>query len=578
MTGAATSPEGGSTQRTNGAAPGSAPEPIRWTAPGPGTWELDTTHFSPLVSRPMRDLIEETMSTGLREGFDLFGSPLSEVTARFVNGRMYLRQVPLIGGGRDLPPPPAPVLWLVTRLHPRFRRRTRTAEAALRDRIWLAEYERWETTWKPELISANRAFASVDVDSLDDGRLADHVDRLDAHLSWTFALHFRLHVSDLGPIGRLLVAAEDLGLDPVLTMAALAGSSPSSSAPAAAIAEIRDELESAGVDPSDLDGVRNASSRAAELLDAYLTDYGTRLTVGYDIRDRTLAEMPELVLRSILDTRAATGPDASDRGRDAYETLLAAVPASKHDELATMIDDARRLYGLRDENGPLTVEWPAGVLRRAVVETGRRLVERGRIVDPEHIFDATAEEISAMLRGADEPTAVDLADRCRERFDRSLATPVPGLGREASIPPVGVLPGEMSTLMRGILTVMKLLDGDLDVLVAGEGDERALTGTGIGDVTYRGTARVVTDAADALDRAEPGDVIVAKLTVPTFNAVLAMAGAVVTENGGLLCHTAVIARELGIPAVVGAAAALTSIPDGSTVEVDPIAGVVRVVE
>jgi pyruvate,water dikinase len=76
---------------------------------------------------------------------------------------------------------------------------------------------------------------------------------------------------------------------------------------------------------------------------------------------------------------------------------------------------------------------------------------------------------------------------------------------------------------------------------------------------------------------EPGDVLVARFTVPTFNTVLAMAGAVVVEHGGLLCHAAVIARELGIPGVVGAAAATTAIPDGATVEVDPVTGTVSVV-
>jgi pyruvate,water dikinase len=54
-----------------------------------------------------------------------------------------------------------------------------------------------------------------------------------------------------------------------------------------------------------------------------------------------------------------------------------------------------------------------------------------------------------------------------------------------------------------------------------------------------------------------------------------MAGAIVTEEGGLLCHAAVIARELGLPAVIGARGAM-SIPDRSTLEVDPTAGRVRV--
>ena len=64
-------------------------------------------------------------------------------------------------------------------------------------------------------------------------------------------------------------------------------------------------------------------------------------------------------------------------------------------------------------------------------------------------------------------------------------------------------------------------------------------------------------------------------TTPAYNVVLSIAGAVVTADGGPLSHAAVLARELGIPAVVGAPGAL-GIPNGSTVEVDPVAGVVRV--
>jgi pyruvate,water dikinase len=107
-------------------------------------------------------------------------------------------------------------------------------------------------------------------------------------------------------------------------------------------------------------------------------------------------------------------------------------------------------------------------------------------------------------------------------------------------------------------------------------DAAPLTGMGIGTSTYVGTARVVRDAVEALAVMEPGDVVVAPYTAPTYNAVLAMAGAIVTEEGGLLCHAAVIARELGLPAVIGAADAMSSIPDGATVEVDPVAGRVRI--
>jgi pyruvate,water dikinase len=87
----------------------------------------------------------------------------------------------------------------------------------------------------------------------------------------------------------------------------------------------------------------------------------------------------------------------------------------------------------------------------------------------------------------------------------------------------------------------------------------------------------VHDAVEALAELEPGDVVVTPYTAPTYNSVLAMAGAIITEEGGLLCHAAVIARELGLPAVIGAQGAM-EIPDGSTVEVDPKAGRVRVLQ
>jgi pyruvate,water dikinase len=104
-----------------------------------------------------------------------------------------------------------------------------------------------------------------------------------------------------------------------------------------------------------------------------------------------------------------------------------------------------------------------------------------------------------------------------------------------------------------------------------------LTRVGVGTEAYTGRACTAANADEAIEKLEPGDVLVVRATSPAFNAVLSIAGAVVTANGGTMSHAAVLARELGIPAVVGAGAAL-DIPTGSLVEVDPVAGSVRVVE
>ena len=92
---------------------------------------------------------------------------------------------------------------------------------------------------------------------------------------------------------------------------------------------------------------------------------------------------------------------------------------------------------------------------------------------------------------------------------------------------------------------------------------------------YEGVARVLT-GPDEFARLELGDVLVAPVTSPAYNVVLPLLGAVVTDKGGALCHAAIVAREFGIPAVVGTSIATRRIPDGAKVRVDGSSGVVTV--
>lgn len=546
-----------------------------WPAPGPGTWELDTAHFDPTVSRPIRDLMETALERGLGEGFELSGAPLGGLQARFVNGRFYSRMMPLVGGKRALPVPPRPVLWAMTRAHPAFRRRSKQSVTAIDERFWLQEFARWESEWKPKLQEVNRRLGNVDVADLDDDELAAHLGRVWEHVEWAATLHFRLHTSDLAPIGRLLVAGTDWGLDPGEVMTTFAGYSPATSAPSRALAAIADEVEldskAAAVDS--LDDVRGVSARAAQLLDDYLAEFGNRVTTGYDIRNRTLIELPDVILSSI---RNAARPDldaASAMGDRAFDRLSEQLDPAHRAEFADLVEQARILYGLRDENGPITFEWPAGILRHAVIEAGRRLSVAGLINDVEHVFDATIAELQGLLNQTSGPTAEDLTVRCAERMSWIDMEPPMIIGPEPQVPDVDVLPGKMPEMMRAILAVTTLMDqGDFE-----GGERRALAGTGVGTEIVRGIARVVADADEAFERADPGDIIVTRLTVPTFNAILAMSGGVVTEGGGLLSHTAVIARELGIAAVIGVPGALTQIRDGAEIELNPMTGIVTLV-
>lgn len=544
-----------------------------WAAPGSGTWERDRSHFDRAVSRPMVDLMEVAAPAGIREGFDLIGAPLSTMDVRFVNGQMYRRLVPIIGGGERGPstPPPAWLMRAVFKVHPRLRRRAQVAEAALRDKSWRAEADRWERDWKPSVSATNRRLGAIDVGGLSDARLADHLDEVIEHAQHAMTLHFRLHISDLGPIALLLDHADEWGMDPAEVMSTLAGASPATSSPRDALRDLAQEIATTGAKPQHLDEVRQISDRATELLDDFLGEYGDRLTTGYDVAQLTLAEMPDVVMAMLRDPRLLEDRTAAElaleRGDEALAGLRTRVPAEHRLEFDDLVVDARRLYGLRDENGPITAEWPCGVLRVALLEAGRRLVAAGRLQAPDHVFDLGAVELTGALRGEPGPHAEAVATRSRRRLAQLESTPPPFLGPEPVEPDLSGLPEAMGRMMRMTVRAVKLLEAD-----AAHGE---LHGTGIGTAPYIGRARVVADADEAIERCEPGDVLITRLTAPTFNSVLALAGAVVTEQGGLLCHTAVIARELGIAAVVGATGVL-AIPDGAQVEVDPTVGSVTV--
>jgi len=429
--------------------------------------------------------------------------------------------------------------------------------------------------------ASNRKLASFDVAAASNTELAAHLETVYGHTVDGIALHMQLHISDLGPIGLLLVEGGDLGLEHPEMMAALTGSSPATTAPTVALNELRRIVaDYSGPKPTSLEEIRAISVQAAELLDEHLVMFGDRLTTGYDLLAQTLREMPHILVTSIVDVEAVEVSKMQEVGDEMAEALIAKVPEAHHTRLRQLIADARALYGLRDENSPITYQWSAGILRKAMLEAADRFIAEGRLDDRQGIFDLSAAEIAAFLRGSTTPTPAEISERTRERKALvHLEAPL-ALGPPVAEPPLEALPDGLGYLMRVILTVMGLIDAapDVEAPAAMAHAPRAgeLTGLGIGTATYVGRARVAATADEGMDKMTPGDVLIAPFTVPTYNAVLAIAGAVVVEQGGLLCHAAVIAREFGIPGVVGAAGALTAIPDGALVEVNAETGSIKV--
>jgi pyruvate,water dikinase len=105
----------------------------------------------------------------------------------------------------------------------------------------------------------------------------------------------------------------------------------------------------------------------------------------------------------------------------------------------------------------------------------------------------------------------------------------------------------------------------------GDGSRLLVSGLGAAPGAARGVARVLR-SVDEASRLGQGEVLVTHMTAPDWAAVMRRASAIVTETGGMTCHAAIVARELGIPSVVGAVDAMTLIPDGEAVLVDATRG------
>ncbi len=528
------------------------------------------SHCAPSATRVFQRVASTTMTDAYGDVFAQWGAPLETMDVRFVHGRMYRRLVPLVGADKTGPPPPKPVLWAATRLHPAFRRRERLARKALAERPYLDVVAGWLGGERDTWAKRNLALQAIDPADLDDDELARHLEVLDEHLLAGWHRHHELHGSDLGPIGDLLAHGQRWGLDPVALMELLSGESPATREGRHFGRRMADALTAAGLDPrsiSSLDEVR-AVPAAAQALDEYLERFGWRVVTTYDLEGLTIGELPSATCALIK----ACATDVAESSPSDPSTLRALVPPADRDCFDSLLADARRAYGMRDDNGPLTAEWPMGLLRRSFLEAGRRLAARGRLADERHVFELDSPEVAAALRGSPHPDADEVARRADERVREAAAEPPNVLGPVMAPPDTSVFPPGIRRVMNIIIAAVSNLEVDPNVVAPD------LHGLGIGSGVHRGIARVATDPDEVLDAMEPGDVLVAPWTAPTYNAVLAIAGAVVVQEGGLLCHAAVMARELGIPAVIGCRGAMELIGDGDLVDVDADSGEVRVVE
>jgi pyruvate,water dikinase len=544
--------------------------PFEWEHPDEAklSWVNDRLHFAGQYSPLASWYIRHHFAPGMASGRTATGRP-SEMRMRRVNTYLYSSRDRLVRD-ESIPEPPPPT--------------ENEQDEAIRQ-----FGDRWESEWLPEIKANHKMWGEFDLEGAT-------VQEMLAHLEWslnTVKRHYTIHGQLLSPgmlAAKLLEELyselyEDAGtLDVYQLTQGFENSSTlmgwdlyDLSRSAAGSAEVLSILDQSPTDTV-LDRLDEFEPgiQFAQKLRSFLELWGNRAESTLEIGDPTWSEDPSPVIQNIMTYAASENEHPRDRWNalvaeresrvNEVREFLALYPEqikTKFEEL--LIASQKHNQVQEDHNWWIDQLTPANV-RHVFMEFGRRMSAGGTIEKPEDVFMLEGAEVIA---AATSEFTVDwksvVSDRVEEMKRWENYDPPIKLGRISAAAPDSAQSRALNSFFGAISP---------DELVDRPG---LMTGSPASKGKIVGTARVITRLADA-GRLLPGDILVTVSTLPPWTPLFATAGGVVTDAGGSLSHAAIVAREYGIPAVVGTVFGTTTIKDGHQIEVDGDDGTVRILD
>jgi len=525
--------------------------PITWNDPEDAklVWRRDDAHVTQVITPLAIEYTRHGANYGMRRRDEELGSPVL-VRVESFNGRNY-------SGSQALRPPDEIAAH---------------QKAALAKRRTLARRLRrdWDDRYLPELNEHYAWMGSLSLDGLNGDEAASAWDDLWRRHRRAWRIHMLVTAGAYAVMDELVETYTALvGGSQADAFALTQGLSPT-------LQQLEKDLYELTEAARRAPPVAQAIGRGASIedlrdapfaraIDAFLRVHGEAGASGDHFGSVAWADDPTLLIRAIAQRLPTSAEDPEVR-RAGLRRRADEVAARARMALAERPEDLARfeeVLATASATGPLTEEHNYWLDRRNHANMGRaartfgaRLQKDGVLSDPEQIFLLYLDEIREMLRHPRDVSALIAEREAEQARWRRLEAPETIGDQDTGLGPKA---GAMWHLL---------------YREAQEDPSRALRGAPASAGVARGPARLVRNLEE-FAKFRRGDVLVCQSSNVSWIPLFTSAAAVVTEVGGPLSHAAVVAREFGIPAVVGTSVALSTLVDGEQLEVDGSAGIVR---
>lgn len=518
------------------------------------------------------------MVTSFREDFSVTWADPKDATANWLFDRLHYAR----------PMPPLAQEYFEVLINWAYRKRTvfvngypfvndYGAPAPSPEIVKRGAYAIWTEDFQPEIEETCQRLRSRDYAAQSTAELAGSLDDLFNELGSAYQHTLSVVLGFVAPVLHLAAFCEDeLGPEgPGMATGLLQGFQNQSTAVGLGLDELT-QLATArpGVSAAlqagrtqDLASVAGGDAFMARLA-TFLDTYGWRAEAWSTPHQATWAEDPSVPLaligRYLAEPEHAPAVAIQRSATQREETVRrveAALPSGKMPRFRKLLAECQRHVHMSEERAfwQLSV---VGSVRIPVIELGHKLASAGAIDEPNDIFFLTSDEVRTAATTALPARYQTLVDERKALLAwQEGLTPPHYIGR----PPADAATAD-STLFRRYFLGYDVTESTSANVITGNGASRGVAS---------GRARVVHTLEQAAS-VEDGDILVCPSTSPPWTPLFAIVGAVVTDVGGILSHSAICAREYAIPCVVGTRVGTASIPNGAMLTVDGTAGTVTI--